>query len=309
LDETSHSQLHVYAVRDMVLDVETLYYWRVQFIGEFGTDSDWSEPATFRTLLPVDSDDKNLNGIPDDQEVDCGVDFNNNGIHDCEEPNFTSFLAVDGKTLLGIETVSEGAELVAVRSLPAATIDDPAVKMETSLVGFKLYLQDRVSTATVTVHYPKPVSRDAQVLKYDPDAGFVVFENAVFSRNRKSVTLTLEDGGGGDEDGVKNGVIVDPFAVGYVDPLVTTSASLSTGESDSGAAVNASSCFISAANRKVHRPDGFLSTAAGMVGDDPTGCGYGLHRLFSNQQQEIAPPTPGQSRRPGPTHRVRRAGP
>jgi chitinase len=181
LDETSHSQIHVYAVRDMVLDVETHYYWRVQFIDGLGTGSDWSEPATFRTLLAVDADDKNLNGIPDDQEVDCSVDFNNNGIPDCEEPNFTSFLAADGKTLLGIETVSEGAELVAVRSLPAATIDDPAVKMETSLVGFKLYLQDWVSTATVTVHYPKPVSRDAQVLKYDPDTGFVVFENAVFS--------------------------------------------------------------------------------------------------------------------------------
>jgi hypothetical protein len=121
--------------------------------------------------------------------------------------------------------------------------------------------------------------------------------------------LTLEDGGEGDEDGVKNGVIVDPFAVGYVDPLVTNSASLSTGDSDSGAAVNASSCFISAANRKAHRPDGFFGNDNRMVGDDPTGRGYGLRRLFSNQQQEIAPPTPGRSRRPGPTHRVRRAGP
>ncbi|MFO7644454.1 MAG: fibronectin type III domain-containing protein [Desulfosarcina sp.] len=263
LDESSHSQLHVYAVRDMILDVETHYYWRVRFIDGAGAGSDWSETATFRTLLAVDSDDKNLNGTPDDQEVDCSVDGNNNEIPGCQKANFTSFLAVDGKTLLGIETVSEGAELVAVRSLPADRIDDPAVKMETSLVGFKLYLQDWATSATVTVHYSKPVSRDAQVLKYDPDAGFVVFENAVFSRDRKSVTLIIEDGGPGDEDGVKNGVIVDPFTVGYVDPLVTNSASLSTGDSESGVGVDVSSCFISTANHGTRFLDGSFSIASG----------------------------------------------
>jgi hypothetical protein len=101
------------------------------------------------------------------------------------------------------------------------------------------------------------------VLKYDPDAGFVVFENAVFSRNRKSVTLTLEDGVPGDEDGVKNGVIVDPFGIGYVDPLVTNSASLSTGDSESGVGVDVSSCFISTANHGTRFLDGSFSTASG----------------------------------------------
>jgi hypothetical protein len=38
--------------------------------------------------------------------------------------------------------------------------------------------------------------------------------HAVFSADRKSVTLSFMDGGFGDADGVANGVIVDPSGVG-----------------------------------------------------------------------------------------------
>ena len=36
----------------------------------------------------------------------------------------------------------------------------------------------------------------------------------MFSDDRKSVTLQLEDGDYGDADGVQNGIIVDPGAIG-----------------------------------------------------------------------------------------------
>ena len=53
----------------------------------------------------------------------------------------------------------------------------------------------------------------------------------------------LEDGGMGDEDGVENGVIVDPSGIAYTD---ADSASLSTGEVSSGGGGGGGGCFITA---------------------------------------------------------------
>lgn len=265
LEETSQTQLLDYAVGDLILDVDSQYYWRVQFIDGRGSRSDWSEPGIFRTLLQEASDDTTGSGIPDLQEVGCLADMNNNGIPDCEEATILSFYGADGKTVIGVETLSEGARLVAARSLPFEPEAGSSVRMQIGLVGFKLYLDDGVTTATVAAHFSRPASKHAQVFKYNPDTGrHEVFEQALFSRNRRSVTLTLEDGGPGDEDGVKNGVIVDPFGIGYVvDPLVTQSASLSTGESEPGVAVNSASCFIATATRGTFGPDTVLARATG----------------------------------------------
>jgi hypothetical protein len=37
---------------------------------------------------------------------------------------------------------------------------------------------------------------------------------AEFSKNRKTIYLTLKDGGFGDADGIENGIIVDPLTIG-----------------------------------------------------------------------------------------------
>ena len=93
------------------------------------------------------------------------------------------------------------------------------------LIGFKLYLQNEVKTATVKIHFSSRVPKDAQLYKYITDDGWQVYENAVFAKNRKSVTLLLEDGGMGDEDGIENGVIVDPSGIAFTELLATDSAS------------------------------------------------------------------------------------
>jgi len=45
LDETSQNQLNAYTVGEMVLDVDTDYYWRVRFIDARNGESDWSQPV------------------------------------------------------------------------------------------------------------------------------------------------------------------------------------------------------------------------------------------------------------------------
>ena len=243
LDETSEKQLTTYTVGEMVLDVDTVYHWRVKFIDARNGASDWSQTATFTTIAAELSDDTDVDGIPDSQEVNDSVDVDENGIPDCLEDNLMSINTIEGQTIVGVEPISDGVTLVSIKALPSDSLPDQSVKMGFGLIGFKLYLQDGVTTATVRLHFSKRVPKDAKLYKYHSDTGWNRYDNAAFAPNRKSVTLILEDGGMGDEDGTVNGVIVDPTGIAYADSVTSEGASLSTGETSANSA--ATSCFIS----------------------------------------------------------------
>jgi hypothetical protein len=264
LDETSHVQLTAYTVGEMVLDVDTAYYWRAKFIDARNGASDWSQPATFTTIAAETAGDPNYNGVPDAQEVDDSVDVNENGIADTLEDNIMSVNTIEGQTIVGVETISDNVTLVSVKSLATDMIPDQSVRMGFGLVGFKLYLDNGVKTAAVRIHFSTQVPKDARLFKYITDTGWQVYGNAVFAPNRKSVTLILEDGGIGDEDGVENGVIVDPSGVAYVDSMTADSASLSTGGASAGGA-GGSQCFISAGTQDMGWADYNFPSAAMLM--------------------------------------------
>ncbi|WP_372682959.1 choice-of-anchor U domain-containing protein [Desulfosarcina sp.] len=245
LDETSQMQLAAYTVGEMVLDVDTTYHWRVKFIDARHGESDWSQPATFTTIAADSAGDTNYNGVPDAQEVDESVDVNENGIADLLEANMISINTIEGQTIVGVESISDGVTLVSVKSLPTDMIPDQSVKMGFGLIGFKLYLENEVNSAVVRIHFSTQVPLDAQLYKYISDTGWEVYGNAVFSPDRKSVTVMLEDGGMGDEDGVENGVIVDPTGLAYADATISDGATLSTGGTSTGDS-GYNYCFISA---------------------------------------------------------------
>jgi chitinase len=245
LDDTSQSQLTTYTVGEMVLDTDTVYYWRVRFIDARHGVSDWSPTATFTTIAANQSDDTNLDGVPDAQAVDGSVDMDGNGVPDSQEARIMSFHTVEGQAIVGVESDSQNVSLVAVRSIPSATIADQSVKVGFGLVGFKLYLPDGVTTTSVTLHFSKQVPQGAKLYKYSLDSGWQVYENAAFASNGKSVTLVLTDGGPGDEDGIVNGVIVDPIGVAYPDSTTSEGVSLTTGATSGGGSGGGSGCFIS----------------------------------------------------------------
>ena len=261
LDETSQIQLTAYTVGEMVLDVDTAYYWRVKFIDARNGESDWSQPSTFTTIAADTAGDPNYNGVPDAQEVDESVDVNENGIADLLEANLISVNTIEGQTIVGVETISDHATLVSVKSLATDMIPDQSVKMGFGLIGFKLYLDNGVKTAAVRLHFSTEAPTDAQLYKYISDTGWEIYENAVFAPNRKSVTLILEDGGMGDEDGVENGVIVDPTGLAYADSTTSDSASLSTGGTSTGGS-GYTYCFISAGIQDMGWLDSIRSSAA-----------------------------------------------
>jgi hypothetical protein len=90
----------------------------------------------------------------------------------------------------------------------------------------------------------------SQWYKYDSISGqwFDFSAYAKFAQNRRSLTLTLQDGGTGDADGVANGVIVDPAGiVQEADAEIVGSG---------GNAAGGGECFITAANAAGEASDG-----------------------------------------------------
>ena len=269
LERTTGKQLTTYHVGDMVLDVDTDYYWRVKHIDSRHGESDWSDTATFTTVAAADSDDEDLNGTPEAQEVGPLVDVDANGVFDVDEDNMLSVNSVEGQAVVGVKFDPTKVELVSLKSLSTDKIADKSVTTAFGLVGFKLYLlQEGVDTASVTIHFSAQVPEDASLYKYTHDTGWYRYENAVFAPDHKSVTLTLVDGGDGDEDGVKNGVIIDPSGIAYAaaepveETTPSTDAALSTGTNATAVDGGGSGCFITVGSSHVAGIDWRGSTAA-----------------------------------------------
>jgi hypothetical protein len=93
-------------------------------------------------------------------------------------------------------------------------------------IHFKLRVNEEGAEATVKVYLSEPVPAGSKWYKFDPiaDTWTDYSEYAILSSDRKSVTLTIVDGGFGDLDGIANGIIIDPSGLG--------AANASTGDGD-----------------------------------------------------------------------------
>ena len=87
--------------------------------------------------------------------------------------------------------------------------------MPFGLINFKIAVAKPGDQAVVKLYFSKAASYFSKWYKYDPiaDKWYDFSAYAKFAADRRSVTLTLLDGGPGDADGVANGVIVDPAGI------------------------------------------------------------------------------------------------
>jgi hypothetical protein len=88
----------------------------------------------------------------------------------------------------------------------ASSYDFPKGAIEYTVTGVPIGGQ-----ITVTITFANAIPSGSQVYKVSNSGGYQLFPNAVINGNQ--VTLTLTDGGLGDDDGTANGVIVDPVAI------------------------------------------------------------------------------------------------
>ena len=230
---------------DLILDPETTYYWRVRFYDAHNAASDWSAVSRFTTIdgATAGYPDSDGDGILDDQEIaDGGIDPGLNATQDMVVVK-TPDIANPQLALL----LSSNADIVSFRAVDADSVEVGSIanrpQVLTGLVSVKLMLHSGETTASFTVYLSEPAPSNALWYKYDLEEGWAPYANATFSDDRKSVTVRLVDGGDGDDDGVQNGIIVDPSGLGY--PLATDGYSSQTSESSTSSGASGG-CFIAA---------------------------------------------------------------
>ena len=175
---------------------------------------DVANPYGQLTTVTMDADksitagfflDANLNGVPDDQDVDAGIDLNGDGIDDIDQPDvIKSVYTVVGDCQMGVE-VGEN-----VASIDSAKAVSPAGDLPIGALCFKLSVNDSMNPADVTVYFCRPATEDAMWYQYDPVTQELTdySDHATFSEDRMSVVLALMDGDYGDADGMVDTVIV-----------------------------------------------------------------------------------------------------
>ncbi len=217
LDRVCFNQLTEFSLADTLLDTETTYYWRVCYTDSAGMTSAWSQAGVFVTRDNVAAGDADGDGLPDSQEVDSAVDLDGDGQPDSSQSNILVVKTALGDGFVAVKCNSPDVQVVALKSLVPEEVagqDTPPGDMTFGLISFKLLLEQDVSTATITVYFSEKLDPEARWYKYSTEDGWQAYEYAMFGSDGHSVTLVLEDGGMGDEDGVRNGIIVDPSGMG-----------------------------------------------------------------------------------------------
>jgi hypothetical protein len=242
-DIISEYSLTELQIPELILDENQGYRWQAMHYDNHGTPSEWSASRSFTTRS--DADDSDGNGIPDDQEIETPADLDADGTWDVDQDNIKCVKAGDGKSL-GI-SFTEASNVVEIKSISAEPQDNNQLLSDTpgdsehfpfGLINFKLVMDQPGDSAEIKIYFSEPAPKGGRWFKYDPiEATWTDYSSqTVFSTDRRSLTLYLEDGGEGDADGTVNGMIVDPSGVAV--------SSLGSGSSSGGGSSNAVGCFI-----------------------------------------------------------------
>lgn len=165
------------------------------------------------------------------------VDSDGDGVSDAvdQSPNNPNVATPNDQqgNMVKLETAHafQNVAIVPASTLPttgkpdASSYDFPKGAIEYTVTGIPIGGQ-----ITVTITFANAIPSGSQVYKVSNSGGYQLFPNAVINGNQ--VTLTLTDGGLGDDDGTANGVIVDPVAI--AEPVNTTSTGSSGGGGGGG---------------------------------------------------------------------------
>jgi hypothetical protein len=252
LDILSATALTHLTVPKLVLDEGTAYYWKAQFIDSNAVASEWSVEESFETA--VSDADLNANGILDLQEVDVAEDLDKDGVKDNQQTTIKSIKMEGTRFKIGV-SIKNCPTALAVESaesedpqLPDAYASQKPKRMPFGLINFKIAVANAGDSAAVTLYFSAPAPFRSKWFKYDPigDKWYDFSAHAKFAKDRRSITLALQDGGSGDADGIANGVIVDPAGiVEEPDAEVVSGDSGAASSGGGGGAGGGGGCFIS----------------------------------------------------------------
>jgi hypothetical protein len=223
LDIETAAALNLLRVPKLVLEEDTAYFWRVQFVAGDGKVSEWSDYGFFATQST--GADLNANGVKDSQEIGVTTDLDFNRISDVQQ-NDMRVLSMEGSSVRVGVSIRNCPNAVAIEAVETEgsdpeefTVDGKTAQTQFGLINFRIAVARPGDETKVKLYFSEPAPRKSKWFKYDrvADTWTDYSEHARFSLGRRCVTLTLRDGGAGDADGVANGVIVDPSALVVVE--------------------------------------------------------------------------------------------
>ena len=198
-------------------------------------------PITEDTIVVFQLTVKDSGGLSDFDTVE--ITIKENGIQGLPDDVIT-FHSTAGR-VLGIRSDS-GANLVSLYALDPESdnISDRNGMPESliyGLIDFKIKVDTPdYNSTTVTIFLPDPAPEGYKWYKYSSARGWYDFSaNVSFNSERNQLSFTLVDGGTGDDDGERNGIIVDPSGLG-----LAPAASASTNTGSSGGGGGSGGCFI-----------------------------------------------------------------
>ena len=187
----SSQTLNVAYTRRIQADIQEVYMI---------SEGDISDPS-----LDADGD-----GIANSQEQ--GFDMDHDGIDDAFSARVATWQADDGRYALIVEGNGELRQVQAP-SLINTHIEKPSTHdVSGSLFSFQIHALSQGETTQVHVLTPHVLNQDITWLKLNSQAQWSDDENEHVRINETGTGLIIQltDGGTGDEDGIANGIIVDP---------------------------------------------------------------------------------------------------
>ncbi|MEM7082341.1 MAG: choice-of-anchor U domain-containing protein [Pseudomonadota bacterium] len=204
-----------------VMDPGVTYFVRTRHFDNTDIPSAWSETVsmTAATEFPNDADG---DGINDEYQVPAGADTNANGTPD-ELEGICNLYDAQGRNVIGLTTNS--GTIRCYTSVPNSSMDlgklSSDAELPLGMFTFRiegLIIDPNAPTEVfVSVWLPENYDPSSGWQKYDEATGELVDYSDFVTFNGNRATVRLVDGGLGDQDGIVNGIIVDPSG-----PMVMT---------------------------------------------------------------------------------------
>ncbi|MDQ6988909.1 MAG: choice-of-anchor U domain-containing protein [Mariprofundaceae bacterium] len=217
---SSHT-LNIAFTRRMQADVQEVYTFAEGDIHDSSLDSDGD-------------------GIADSQEL--GFDLDHDGIDDAFSSRVATWSNLDGRYAFIMLGDGELSQVQAPSFAETGLYAPQSFDVEGSYFAFEIHALQVGQSTQVQLLTPHVLADDVAWLKLN-HYQWQASEHTSFNAEHTGLIISLTDGGSGDEDGISNGIIVDP-AVLATPKAITTSPSLNSSTAEDSPA--AQSCLTPA---------------------------------------------------------------
>lgn len=176
--------------------------------------------------VTVDVGSNGITGLPD-------------GVYKAKAPNGNVVGVTSDQSIVSLELID-----------PSTLVDGKNVPSDMYyFLDVNIKVKNPGESAVLSMHFDKPLPEGYKFLKYSSKLGWYVYPNVVVGTDGMSANITLVDGGIGDDDGLVNGVIIDPGGFGLAaDGTPTSDGQAATSvQASSDGGKSGGGCFIATA--------------------------------------------------------------